>query len=303
MSHDPLPPPPRPSRTTPFPVPLTETPRLELWGWGLVVPRHLGPETWRALLPLRRLRHRQASTEDPRLYHELTYEAGDDAAAFLARHGSAKLALEPRSMPFYLLLVGTVEDVPAEVEHELCRRHAVGRLPIRDPDLLATYAERVAGHERARRWPEHPPRIPILVAPSPEPAAADLADAEMARGLEESLATLPGSFFPGGDRPPAGDREASDWRIHLGRSEEGGMPEARATDRELPLAALFLGPAPDGDELSRLARRLQLGCSWGAARAYLLHDRRSRPPRALLSPRAPSSRLASVTVGSSPPRP
>jgi hypothetical protein len=113
-------------------------------GWGVVTPPDLDPEAMEALGPLLRLREEQAGE----LFQRLEIRPGEDKDDFLARHGMGPSIVDPRKVPYYLLIVGSPDQVPFEVQYQLGVSYAVGRLDLEDPDACAAYASTVVATER-----------------------------------------------------------------------------------------------------------------------------------------------------------
>ena len=151
-------------------------------GWGVVWPEDLAPETRDALAPLLDRRRRQAGER----YYELTY-AGEPSLRWRRRWRSGHGPVDPRRMPWYLLVVGDPDTVPHGFETDLSVPCAVGRLPLGDAEDLAAYAERV------RRLEESPPRWAarrrvLMTAPThPDDDATALSERRLARPVEEHL--------------------------------------------------------------------------------------------------------------------
>ena len=120
-------------------------------GWALVFP---GPSICDPavvaarrgnLTGLSRRRHQEAAGN----VVELTYERGETALEFSDRAKQEIRALrrnELRALPAYLVLVGTPEEIPWQVEHDLWAEHFVGRLPL-SPRELEIYASSVLSQE------------------------------------------------------------------------------------------------------------------------------------------------------------
>jgi hypothetical protein len=114
-------------------------------GWGVVVPPDLDPAVEAALEPLLRLRQEQAGD----LYQRLEVQPGEDKNDFLARHGMGPSVADPRRIPYYLLVLGTPEQVPFEFQYQLGVSYAVGRLDLDGPESCAAYAASVIDADRA----------------------------------------------------------------------------------------------------------------------------------------------------------
>jgi len=73
---------------------------------------------------------------------------------------------DPRKVPYYLLIVGSPQQVPFEVQYQLGVSYAVGRIDLGDPEAYDAYATTVIGSERS-------PDRPTAGALSPD-ATADV---------------------------------------------------------------------------------------------------------------------------------
>ena len=117
-------------------------------GWGVVFAENATADTETALAAL--LEHRQRDAKD--LFHVFKgadgYKKGETARAWLERHGVSFNPVSPTmGVPFYLLLVGSPEEIPLEFQYSLDIYWAVGRLHFDDPARYRTYAESVVAYE------------------------------------------------------------------------------------------------------------------------------------------------------------
>lgn len=125
-------------------------------GWGIIFPANLPAEQVAALRdalnPLLELRREQAG----RFYFEFIgpehgYRAGESKNDFLTRHGRAPGAANPAlGVPFYLLIVGSPEEIPFEFQYLLDLQYGVGRIHFDQVADYARYAESVVGAERGQ---------------------------------------------------------------------------------------------------------------------------------------------------------
>ncbi len=117
--------------------------QVEKAGWAVVF-HHTVPAAVRdALRPLIEHRRRQVAG----LLQELEHHPGEHRGAWLARHGVGAGSVEPSKVPFYILLVGSPEDIPFSFCHELDVEYAVGWLHFDIADEYARYAESVVRYE------------------------------------------------------------------------------------------------------------------------------------------------------------
>lgn len=118
-------------------------------GWGVVIPHGFDPASLEALAPLMKLREEQAGN----LFQRLEIAPGEDKDDFLARHGMGPSVVDPRKVPYYLLLLGSPQQVPFEVQYQLGVSYAVGRLDLEGADAYAAYAATVLASERGLSTP------------------------------------------------------------------------------------------------------------------------------------------------------
>jgi hypothetical protein len=130
-------------------------------GWAVVVPPEVDPAVLEALQPLLDLRKEQAGD----LFQRLELHPGEDKNDFLVRYGMGPGVADPRKVPYYLLVVGTPQQVPFEVQYQLGITYAVGRLDLENPEACAAYAATVVGSEQS------PQAFPARGAPAAGTAA------------------------------------------------------------------------------------------------------------------------------------
>jgi hypothetical protein len=123
-------------------------------GWGLVFPSQTElnvPATKEALSDLIGLRKDDAGD----LFHIYEGEDGfhpdDTATSFMTRHKSSRGTVHPRpdNLPYYLLLVGSPQEIPFYAQYELDATYLVGRIYFgKDPNLYYQYARSVFKAEK-----------------------------------------------------------------------------------------------------------------------------------------------------------
>jgi len=133
-------------------------------GWGIIFPHDgtkenaLRVEAIKdALKPLLDLRRSQATKKADR-YRECSGEKGfwspiDTKPDFLDRHGAGGGgAVDPDQLPYYLLIVGSPDEIPFTFQYQLDVQYAVGRLYFENHNLddYARYAASVVEAESGR---------------------------------------------------------------------------------------------------------------------------------------------------------
>lgn len=130
-------------------------------GWGLIMAQDADPTVLDALAPLLDLRQKQTG-EYFRIYTGADgYQPGDTKQSFLKRHGVTVGIVEPNQMPFYLLLVGSPDEIPYQFQNEMDVGYAIGRLHFDTLDDYAAYAESVVASETGS-MPEVPRRAALF---------------------------------------------------------------------------------------------------------------------------------------------
>lgn len=122
-------------------------------GWGAIFPFDSDPAVREALTPLLTLRKEQASKQKVTRYKEFSgptgYRPGESNRDFLARSGvEASQPADPdRGVPYYLLIVGSPEQIPFRFQYQLDVQYAVGRIWFETLEEYSQYAQSVVAAE------------------------------------------------------------------------------------------------------------------------------------------------------------
>jgi hypothetical protein len=154
-------------------------------GWGIIFPATFDPAPIReALSELLNWRRVQAGPRYRECSGERGYRPGESKAAFLRRQGAATSGpVDPERFPYYLLLVGSPEDIPFRFQYQLDVQYAVGRIHFATLDEYAAYARSVVVAER--NGITLPRRIVFAGVQHPD----DVATSRSLQGLVQPLAT------------------------------------------------------------------------------------------------------------------
>ncbi len=131
-------------------------------GWGVIFAHDADPAVRDALRDLLELRREQCggSYEQGGRYREFSglraYRPGESAKRFVERHGaSVENPVDPRKIPYYMLIVGSPEQIPFRFQYQLDVQFAVGRIHFASPAEYMQYARAVVatetGSNRRRR--------------------------------------------------------------------------------------------------------------------------------------------------------
>jgi hypothetical protein len=112
---------------------------LQEAGWGVVFAEGADQQVRDALRALLDLRQGLS----PRYFRELKYLPGENRLSFLARHHVGPGPVDPKKVPYYLLIVGGPEEIPFRFQQDLDVQYAVGRVAFETLEEYERYATSV----------------------------------------------------------------------------------------------------------------------------------------------------------------
>lgn len=166
---------------------------LKQAGWGLIFPASaagmVGPLSCAAIVealsPLIERRQAQAGARFRVLTGADGVLPGEQKKEFLRRHGCASAGpISPESMPYYLLLVGSPEEIPFSFQQQLDVQYAVGRIYFDSVQEYANYAKGVVSAEETRLRER---RLRLFGIPIPGDYASELSQQALIAPLEAAL--------------------------------------------------------------------------------------------------------------------
>ncbi len=123
--------------------------QLDQSGWAVIFPQGGDPRVRENLKSLLDLRRAQAGP----LYREIGgdegYRFGEDKNSFLERLGAATSGpVDPERFPYYVLLVGSPEEIPYRLQYQIDVQYAVGRIFFDNLEDYVFYASSVVAAEQ-----------------------------------------------------------------------------------------------------------------------------------------------------------
>jgi hypothetical protein len=161
-------------------------------GWGVIFAPSTPADVKEALQAL--LTHRQAQTGDTLFKVFDRADAprpGESARDWLSRHNVSLNVVDPfQGVPFYLLIVGSPEEIPFEFQYTIDMFWGVGRIHFPTTDEYRRYAQSVVAYETVSAPPTS--RQAALFATSHEfDRATQLFTSHVARPLSEGAPHMP----------------------------------------------------------------------------------------------------------------
>ncbi len=166
-------------------------------GWGVILPHGIDLAIKEALKPLLDYRREQATASgNDTFYRELTYRPGESAYQFLERYKVGPGIVDPaKGVPYYLLIVGSPQEIPYRFQTQLDVQFGVGRIWFEHPTDYARYARSVVAAEE-RRFTLTPRATFFGVANEDDPATS-LSSTHLVQPLAQTVQQKSGEWTEG----------------------------------------------------------------------------------------------------------
>lgn len=159
--------------------------RLDQAGWGVIFTHDTDPAIREALAPLLALRQEQAGDLFKVFEKDGGCQPGEAKGKFLARHGTGPGPANPARVPYYLLLVGSPEQISYRFQSQLDVQYAVGRLHFDRVEDYAHYAASVVAAEMGKV--ERPRRMSFFSVENADDPATQLSNESLVTPLLHDL--------------------------------------------------------------------------------------------------------------------
>ncbi len=120
---------------------------LKSAGWGIIFAHDADPEIKEALSPLLKLREKQAGKYFKVCDGQNGVRPNESKTKYLGRHKVGPGPADPDKLPYYLLIVGSPQEIPYRFQTQLDVQYAVGRIHFNTLDEYENYANSVVAVE------------------------------------------------------------------------------------------------------------------------------------------------------------
>jgi hypothetical protein len=187
--------------------------RLDEAGWGIIFAHDADPAIAAGLSELIEYRRGQAGSAFRVLAGDDGVHPGERKTQFLARHGVGPGPADPAKLPYYLLIVGSPEQIPFEFQYQLDVQYAVGRVCFDTPAEYANYARSVVQAETGQV--RRPRSLTFFSPANADDAATNLSTEQLVAPLHAKLCA-----------------EHPDWQVELIRGDQATKTNLAAMLRD-----------------------------------------------------------------------
>ncbi len=193
-------------------------------GWGIIFPASkeaaLQSQILEALGPLLDRRRQQAGDRFRMYVGASGYRTRDTKSRFLSRHGAAPAGpASPEAVPYYLLLIGSPEEIPFEFQYHLDIQYAVGRLYFDDMLGYHHYARSVVETELSGT--PKPRKLTLFGVQNPGDPATEKTEKYLTQPLADALSQDAHGWEIG--KMPSEHTSQSALASHLGGSDTSAL--------------------------------------------------------------------------------
>ncbi len=163
-------------------------------GWGVILPANLDPSIRDHLQPLLDHRGKAATRISRQRFKTFEYWEGETKQDFLLATGAPNpgMPIDPDRMPYYLLIVGTPQEIPFEFQYRLATDYAVGRICFDRPEDYGAYANSVVTWEYGARTAAGDRNLTLFGVRNPDDTMTRLTTEYLVDPLCGALKDVPG---------------------------------------------------------------------------------------------------------------
>lgn len=236
--------------------------RLDDAGWAVIFPAQVDSTPYQeALKPLLAMRRDQAGGLFRVFEGAQGYRPGEEKRDFFKRNRIAEGSTDPKQLPYYVLLVGSPEEIPFSFQFQLDLMRGVGRIHFDDLKDYARYAASVVRAERADV--KLPRQVGFFGTSNPDDKATEMSARYLIQNLYQTFAARAAESGT--------DKLAALWKYSLCLKEEATKANlARLLGGESRPAILFTASHgvefPKGDPLQLQHQGALLCQNWPGPR-------------------------------------
>lgn len=164
--------------------------QLDQAGWAVIFPAQTDPAPYReALKPLLDMRQQQAGSLFRVFDGPQGYRSGEQKRDFFKRNHIAEGPADPKQLPYYVLLIGSPEEIPYSFQFQLDLMRGVGRIHFETLQEYGRYAASVVSAERADV--KLPRELGFFGTSNPDDKATEMSSRYLIQRLHQLLSASP----------------------------------------------------------------------------------------------------------------
>lgn len=115
------------------------------------------------------------------------YQPGEKPTVFRAHYGQGPGVVDPDKIPYYILIIGSPQEISYKFQYGLDAEHAVGRLYFDSAHKYADYAQRLLDYEKKEAHSQRERRVAVFSPQNKDDVSTYLSATELAAPLALEL--------------------------------------------------------------------------------------------------------------------